>query len=225
MAPFEPSEAGVPTLVGWSAATGNLKAAYVIFGPMRIFGFFLKAVLPNQFARTLVKGGNAAMKKQVSTVYWMVAPCMGGFCLLVAACAGPIISTMYGSQYADGRSVLMLYAVFAFIAFMAQIVGCALRAKQLTKRVFASQAYASLIALPVGWLIIKTLGKIKINATGKIVADGGHGGGGEHVPGPESGGTSVRQRRRLDRVCQVRRQRLEQRRQRAAAAHRLQRPV
>jgi O-antigen/teichoic acid export membrane protein len=141
-----------------TAATGNLKAAYVIFGPMRIFGFFLKSVLPNQFARTLVSGGNAALTKQVSLVYWTVAPCMGSFCLLVAACAGPIMSTMYGSKYVDGRSVLVLYAAFAFIAFMAQIVGCALRAKRLTKRVFASQAYASLVAVPVGWLIIQMLG-------------------------------------------------------------------
>lgn len=141
-----------------TAATGTLKAAYVIFGPIRILGFFLKSVLPNRFARTLVKGGNAAMAEQVRLVYWMVAPFMGSFCLLVAIFAGPILRVLYGEQYSSETTVLMLYAIFAFVAFMAQIVACALRAKRLTKRIFASQMYASLVAVPVGWIIIKLMG-------------------------------------------------------------------
>jgi len=141
-----------------AAATGTLKAAYVIFGPIRIIGFFLKSVLPNRFARTLAKEGNAAMAEQVRVVYWMVAPFMGSFCLLVAVFAGPILRVLYGEKYSSETSVLMLYAIFAFVAFMAQIVACALRAKQLTKRIFASQMYASLVAIPVGWIIIKLMG-------------------------------------------------------------------
>lgn len=141
-----------------SAATGTLKAAYVIFGPLRIIGFFLKSVLPNRFARTLAARGTAAMADEVNLVYWMIAPLMGSFCLLVAAFARPILNLLYGAQYSNETVVLMLYAVFAFVAFMAQIVACALRAKRLTKRIFASQAYASLVAIPVGWIIINLLG-------------------------------------------------------------------
>jgi O-antigen/teichoic acid export membrane protein len=138
-----------------TAATGTMKAANVVFGPTRIMGFFLKAVLPNRFARALAKDGNAAMAEQVKLVYWMIAPFMASYSLLVAAFAGPVLKLLYGASYTGETSVLMLYAVFAFIAFMAQIVACALRAKRLTKRIFASQAYASLVAIPVGWILIK----------------------------------------------------------------------
>jgi len=114
--------------------------------------------LPNRFARTLTSDGVEPMRQQVRKVYWSVAPLMAAYCLLIALFAQPILHSLFGSDFAGETSVLALYAIFAYVAFMAQIVGCALRAGRLTRSVFASQAYATLIALPAGWLIIKWLG-------------------------------------------------------------------
>lgn len=141
-----------------TAATGVLKAAYVVFGPMRILGFFLKTVFPNHFARTLTAHGRIALNRQVRMAYLLVVPVIGGYCLLAAVFAEPLLQLMYGQKYAGHTSILILYAIFAFVAFMAQIVACALKAGRLTHRVFASQAWASVVALPVGWILVKTLG-------------------------------------------------------------------
>jgi O-antigen/teichoic acid export membrane protein len=140
------------------AAAGVLRAAYVIFGPTRILGFFLRTVLPNRFARTLVQGGKAALHEEVRMVWSVAAPFMAAYCLLVAVFAEPLVKLLYGEKFAGHATVVVLYAVFAFIALMASIVTSALRAKQLSRHLFVSQLYASLVAAPVGWVLITTWG-------------------------------------------------------------------
>ncbi|HZN65461.1 MAG TPA: oligosaccharide flippase family protein [Tepidisphaeraceae bacterium] len=140
------------------AATGVLRAGYVIFGPTRILGFFLRTVLPNRFARTLADDGDPAMREQVKLVTSVSAPLMATYCLLVAVFADPLVRLLYGPQFAGHAMVVVLYAVSAFVSLMTCVVTSALRAKQLSRRLFISQLYASLVAAPVGWALIKFLG-------------------------------------------------------------------
>ena len=54
--------------------------------------------------------------------------------------------------------VVVLYALSAFIALLTSVITSALRAQQLSRHLFVSQVYATLVALPVGWVLIKYWG-------------------------------------------------------------------
>ena len=137
-----------------SAAAGVMRAAYVIFGPVRIIGFFLRTVLPNSFARALAGDGKAAMHEQVKSVWSGVAPVTAAYCLLAAVFADPLVRVLYGSQFAGHARVVALYAVFAFVAMMTSVITSALRAGRLARHLFISQLWATALALPVGWVLI-----------------------------------------------------------------------
>ncbi|HEX2971130.1 MAG TPA: hypothetical protein VHP11_02285, partial [Tepidisphaeraceae bacterium] len=141
-----------------AAAAGVLRAVHTVFGPSRVLADVFCTMLPIRFARTLADGGKTALHIQLRLAYLLAIPLLGGYCLLVAVCAKPILSALYGNKYAGSSSVLALYAVSAFASYMTMIVAAALRAKRLTRPVFLSQTYASVIALPLGWLMILMFG-------------------------------------------------------------------
>ncbi len=141
-----------------TAATGALKAASTIFGPSRVLETTLKNVLPNRFARTLASHGKTALKQQVKTIYWSVVPVIGSYCLFVALLARPLPRLLFGEQFDESPLVLVLYSVVVFTGFMAQVVSSALKAAKLTRQHFLSRMYASLLAIPLGWVIITLLG-------------------------------------------------------------------
>ena len=137
-------------------ATGMLKSAQVIFGPVRIISYGLDSVLPIRFARTLADGGKAALDTKVKLAYLWLSPLFGSYCLLVAVFAGPLLRLLYGDKYTGGVRVLMLYAASSFLANQMQIVSAALRANRLTRCIFRVYVYTSLVAVSIGWLLIKS---------------------------------------------------------------------
>jgi O-antigen/teichoic acid export membrane protein len=139
------------------AAAGTLKAAYVIFGPTRVIGFFLRTVLPTWFARTLAADGLRGMHRQLKDVYLLAAPPLALYSGLVAVFASPLLSFLYGPEYAGQALVVALYAAFAWIAFMSSIVAAALKAQRRTKYIFTTQMCA-LSVLPLGWGLIEAFG-------------------------------------------------------------------
>lgn len=141
-----------------TSATGALKAASIIFGPTRVLGYFLRTILPNRFARTLVQQGKGALHKQVKQIGSVAAPVMGLYCLAVAAAAAPLVRLVYGDHFSGYATVVALYSVSAFITLVAGVVSSALRAKQLARNLFTSQLQASVIALPLGWVLISLAG-------------------------------------------------------------------
>lgn len=138
-------------------AAGVMKAGYIIFGPARVLGFFLRTVLPTWFARTLAADGKLGLHAQIKMVYLASIPVLGAYCLLVALLADPLVRLLYGDKYAGHTTVVVLYAVFAFTAFMASIVSSALRAQRKTRYIFATQM-AAMGTLPAGWLLIRQFG-------------------------------------------------------------------
>lgn len=140
-----------------AAAAGMLKAAYTVFGPTRVFSFALRSLLPTWFSRTIHSGGKPALHQQLKRVYLIVVPLLGAYCLLVGLFAEPLLQLMFGDAYVGSSRVLMLYAVVAFMTFLASVVNAALRAQQLTRVVFSAQLLAS-FTLPLGWLCIRGFG-------------------------------------------------------------------
>lgn len=141
-----------------TSATGEMKAAQILFGPTRVLAFFLGTILPIRFARTLAEGGEMAVHQQMKSVYRLVAPLMGAYCLLMVLTARPLLKLVYTEAFTGGAVVLMLYACAAFLNYMEMVVSAALSAKRLTRYIFGGYVFSATIALSLSWLFIKLLG-------------------------------------------------------------------
>lgn len=141
-----------------TAASGELRAAQLVFGPTRMLAFFLGNVLPIRFARALVRGGDAEMHSGLHKVVAVIAPLLGSYCLFAAIFASRLMRFIYGDNYAGDATVLQLYAICAFLNYMQMVVAAALSAKRLTHLIFTSSVYGGLIALSMSWVLIKFMG-------------------------------------------------------------------
>jgi O-antigen/teichoic acid export membrane protein len=141
-----------------TAATGVLRASEVVFGPMRVLMYFLDTVLPTRFSRILDAGGDAGLNAELKNTYLVTIPIMAIYCSLVAIFAHSLLRAMYGKYYAGGTIVLQIWAAFAFVSLLAHVVTSALSAKHLTRSIFTSYIYASLVSVSLSWLLIKALG-------------------------------------------------------------------
>ncbi len=140
------------------AAVGILKAVDIAFGPARVLATALSNVLPIRFATTLKTEGNLGLDRQFRKALWLSVPMLGLYCVLITALAKPALWVLFGDKYIGQTSVLMLYAVFAFVSYLSMILGTALRAKRMTREVFINRVMASAIAIPLGWVLIYWLG-------------------------------------------------------------------
>lgn len=141
------------------AATATLKSAQILFGPSRMLATSLTAVLPSRFARTQAASGKAGLHAQMKSTYFLVAPVLGAYCLLVALFAGPLLRLVYpDGKYAGGETVLRLYAVSSFLSYNLHFASSALRAGRLTRDVFKISIWTAIIAVVSGWLCIRAFG-------------------------------------------------------------------
>jgi O-antigen/teichoic acid export membrane protein len=140
------------------AAAGILRAAQVLFGPLRIIAYSLGALLPISFARTLGQDGPAGLDAALRRAYQFVVPLLAGYCLLVAVLAGPLLNLAYGPAYADQTTVLVLASGYYFASYLTVVMQAALRAKQLTRAIFVNDACTSLVAVPLAWICSSALG-------------------------------------------------------------------
>jgi O-antigen/teichoic acid export membrane protein len=141
-----------------AAAAGLLKASHTILGPTRVLSYVLSSLLPIHLSRTLGERGDRALDAALIKTFRYVIPLLGGYCLLVALCAGPVLGLFYRDAYPDGRPVLVLYCVLTFLVFVNMTIDAALLAKHLSPLIFSNQLRASLVILPFGWLAVRSFG-------------------------------------------------------------------
>jgi len=141
-----------------AASAGVLRASQTIFGPTRVFAYVLSSLLPTHLSRTLGERGDRALDAALTKTFRYVIPLLGGYCLLVALCAGPVLRLFYQDAYADESSVLVLYCVLTFNIFVNMTIDAALLAKRLSPLIFSSQLRANLVILPFGWLAVRAFG-------------------------------------------------------------------
>ena len=72
-----------------AASAGVLRASQTIFGPIRVLAYVLSSLLPTHLSRTLSERGDRALDVALTRTFRYVIPLLGGYCLLVALCAGP----------------------------------------------------------------------------------------------------------------------------------------
>ena len=147
-------------LAGWligPAASGELKAAQTLFGPTRIISYYFATVLPIQFARRLAEGGDTALRRQLRSTSLQVLPIIGGFCLLIALFAGPLLA-VFGRDFAAEPAVLAMYAAVTFFAYIQMVLAAALPAKRMTRDVFLGTVGGAIVTLALSWVLIKWMG-------------------------------------------------------------------
>jgi O-antigen/teichoic acid export membrane protein len=159
-------------MVWWAAlligvvASADLRAAQILFGPMRVITFFLDTVLPTRFARKLHREGPAAMHRNVRSVYLILAPSVGLYCLALAIFPKPLLTLMFDAKYAASAAmILKLYSLCAFLTYMQRVVVAALSAARQTRYIFAGSVIGCVVALVMGPLMI-----YQFHAAGAIIS-------------------------------------------------------
>lgn len=140
------------------AASGELKAAQILFGPTRIIAFSLSTVLPIRFAKALMDGDRRELDANLKRVLILVMPILGTYCLLVAVFAKPLLRLVYGGEYTDASTVLVLYSACSFLNYIEIILAASLTARRMTRYVFGGYVAGVVIAMGFGWLLVKWLG-------------------------------------------------------------------
>lgn len=147
-------------LVTWfvdAGASGQLSAAQKLFGPTRIISYYLATVLPIQFAHQLAEGGNEALRRGMRQCSMRVLPIVGGFCLLIALFARPLLS-IFGRDFAAEPGVLAMYAMVAFAAYIQMVLSAALTAKRVTRVIFIGTLGGALVTAVLSCVLIKWMG-------------------------------------------------------------------
>lgn len=145
-------------LIVGTAASGDLKAAQVLFGPTRVLAYYLDTVLPIKFARTLASGGDVAMHQKLLRVLTRVAAPLAAYCLGVALLARPLLRLTFGAQYTGAAMVLVLYSGYALLTYLQMIVAAALKAKRQTRLIFLGSVWGVVVALAASWALVMTFG-------------------------------------------------------------------
>ncbi len=83
---------------------------------------------------------------------------LGGFCLLIAIFAEPLMRVLYGEKYAGNALLVALCATDYCVWYGTMIITAALCVRRLTRLVFMNRLCVSLIAIPVSYYLILTLG-------------------------------------------------------------------
>lgn len=140
-----------------TVATGELKAAQVLFGPTRILASYLDTVLPIRFARRIAASGNESIRRDLLRLLAKVALPMTAYCLAAALLARPLLKVTFGANFAGAATVLVLYSIYALLTYFQLILTAALRARRATHLVFAGAACAVAVAFPLSLLLIPHL--------------------------------------------------------------------
>ncbi|MDQ2912010.1 MAG: oligosaccharide flippase family protein [Chloroflexota bacterium] len=141
-----------------AAGAGLIRAAQLVFGPLNILVFYLGSVLPSRFARAYAEGGHEALNAAMRRTGLVVLPVATLYCALFVLFAGPALRLIYGDAYADGGSVLVLFALFYAVVTPLPILTSALRTLRRPRVIFEAYLIASLAAVGAGWLIVRAFG-------------------------------------------------------------------
>jgi O-antigen/teichoic acid export membrane protein len=138
-----------------TAATGTVKAALVVMGPLNVLLVFIDTTVPSVLARALHAGGERALRTEFRLTIAVAAPIVGAYCVLAAVFSGSLLHLFYGRRYEGATLALTLFALHYFVLFVTRTFGAAVRALRNTRAVFNAHLVAALVAVTSGWAIIR----------------------------------------------------------------------
>ncbi len=148
----------IAAIILGTQASGELKSAQILYGPARVFAFFLGSVLPIRFAKSHHAGGEALLHQQFKSTAKLILPVLAAYCLFVAVFGQPLLRVLYGHAFQGSALLLALYSISALFNYVEMFVAAALTATKRTKYIFRGYVYGGIIAFCVSWPIIKWLG-------------------------------------------------------------------
>jgi O-antigen/teichoic acid export membrane protein len=151
-----------------ATASGGLKAAQMVLGPLNAFLLFLFTVLPIRFAATREGGGDRALAADVRRTYAVTAPFVAVYCAAAALSSNWTMELLYGDVYAGYANVVILFAAYYVILQVVYLLTAALNARRLTRPLFVGNVYAALIGGGLGWLFVEA-GGVEGATVGMIV--------------------------------------------------------
>ena len=141
-----------------AAASAGLKAAQVILGPLNVFFLFLATVLPIRLAATRKVAGDAGLGESLGRVFRIGALPVLAYCALTSVFAEPILTTLYGSEYAGYAGVVRILGVYYLVMYGLVLLYSALAARRQTRELFLGNLYGAVVALVTGWVCIEAWG-------------------------------------------------------------------
>jgi O-antigen/teichoic acid export membrane protein len=141
-----------------TAASGGLKAAQVILGPLNILLFYLDVMLPIRFSKAWTNGTEQALPRAVRTAYLTTMPFVVGYCVLAGAFAPSLLRIAYGSDYTHFATVVIIVAATCLLSYLGRVLTAALQARRMTQAVFHTHLAAAIFTVALGWLFVEKLG-------------------------------------------------------------------
>ena len=135
-------------------ASGALKAAQVILGPLNAFFLFLFTVLPIRFSGTRDRAGDVGVDADLRRAYLATSPLVVVYCALAAVFAGPVLDLLYGETYDAYANVVALFAVYYLVMHVVYLLTSALTARRMTRSLFKGSAYGGLVGVTLGWPLV-----------------------------------------------------------------------
>jgi O-antigen/teichoic acid export membrane protein len=118
----------------------------------------LENFVPGSLTRSLMHGGIAAMQEWMSRFRIVGGVVMGGYCLLVALFAEPLMTVLFGSEYGGTQWVVVLVSISYFAWFLGRPPAFGLRALTRPRWLFYSFAAASLFTLLISVPLVGLMG-------------------------------------------------------------------
>jgi O-antigen/teichoic acid export membrane protein len=152
-----------------ASASGELKAAQLVLGPLNVVLIFLGTVLPIRLSQTLAFAGEAAFRARLRRMLIFTAPVVALYCLLASIFATPLLELLYGDRYDDAQVLVGLFAVFYFLSYLGGIATSALNAREQTRPVFNAYFVGAASAIVLVWAFTAAWG-VEGGAGGMIVS-------------------------------------------------------
>jgi O-antigen/teichoic acid export membrane protein len=141
-----------------STASGALKAAQIVLGPLSAFYLFLGTVLPIRFAARREVDGDSGLHSSLRRAFALTAGPSLLYCVLAAVFAEPILNVLYGDQYDAYASVVRILAVFSALMLGVFLVSSALTARRQTKALFTGSLAGAVLGVALGWAFVEAWG-------------------------------------------------------------------
>lgn len=138
-------------------APATLVAAGLGLRPLASFYLFLETILPIRFAKARAFGWETS-RGQVRQVFWLTVIPVLAYCLLAGAFAREILALLYGDKYDEAVTIIRLSATFYVLLYINTLLTAILKEREDTRSIFVATVIAAIFTLPIGLILIFTLG-------------------------------------------------------------------
>jgi O-antigen/teichoic acid export membrane protein len=140
-----------------ASASGMLRVAQLLFGPLNVFLLTLDTLLPIALARVRHQSGLAGLRQAVRRVFLTLSMPVLAYCVFVALFATSLLSLVFGPRYTESTDLVLLFSVLYVLQYCSQVVSAAYSAQLLTRAVFVAMSGAAAVAVVLGIPLVEIL--------------------------------------------------------------------